>query len=96
MGPLFLSNDQETPCPEKHEHDRRSEVAHHVIGKLFPQGRDIVLEYHMAYHPMLLQETSCLFQMLVPTRHISVNRCCLVWISLINLVLNTGVGFQLC
>jgi len=28
--PLFLSNNKETPCPEKHEHDRRSEVMHHV------------------------------------------------------------------
>jgi hypothetical protein len=40
MGPLFLSNDQETPCPERHKHDRRSEVVHHRTGKLFPQGND--------------------------------------------------------
>jgi hypothetical protein len=36
--PLFLSNDQETPCPERHEHNRRSEVVHHLTVKLFPQG----------------------------------------------------------
>jgi hypothetical protein len=33
---LFLSNDQETPCPERHEHDWRSEVVCHLTGKLFP------------------------------------------------------------
>jgi hypothetical protein len=31
--PLFLSNDQETPCSERHEHNL-------VTGKLFPQGHD--------------------------------------------------------
>jgi hypothetical protein len=36
--PLLLSNDQETPCPERHEH-KRSEMMHDVTGKLFPQGR---------------------------------------------------------
>jgi hypothetical protein len=36
---LFLSNDQETTSyPEIHEHDGRSEVVHHLTGKLFPQG----------------------------------------------------------
>jgi hypothetical protein len=33
--PLFLSNDQETPCPEKHEHEGRSEVMHHLSGKMY-------------------------------------------------------------
>jgi hypothetical protein len=34
--PLFLLNDQETPCPERHEHDGRIEVVHHLTGKLLP------------------------------------------------------------
>jgi hypothetical protein len=36
---LFLFNDQETRCPERHEHDR-SEVVHRRTGNLFPQGHD--------------------------------------------------------
>jgi hypothetical protein len=40
MDPLFLSNDQEIPCPERHECDRRSEMVHHLIGKLLPQVHD--------------------------------------------------------
>jgi hypothetical protein len=40
MGPLFLFNDQETPCSEGHKQDRRIEVVHHVTVKLFPQGHD--------------------------------------------------------
>jgi hypothetical protein len=39
MVPLFLPNDQETPCPEKHEHDGRW-VVYHLTVKLFPQGHD--------------------------------------------------------
>jgi hypothetical protein len=35
LGPLFLSNGQKTPCPEGHEHGGRSEVVHHLTGKLF-------------------------------------------------------------
>jgi hypothetical protein len=31
---LFLSNDQETTCPERHDPDGRGEVVHHVTGKL--------------------------------------------------------------
>jgi hypothetical protein len=38
--PLFLSNDQEASCPERHEHDGRSGVVHHVTGKPFPQEHD--------------------------------------------------------
>jgi len=34
--PLFLPNDQETPCPGRHEYDGRCEVMHHLIGTLFP------------------------------------------------------------
>jgi len=34
--PLFLSNDQETPCPERHKHDGKSEVVHRLTGKLCP------------------------------------------------------------
>jgi hypothetical protein len=37
----FLSNDQETLCPERHKHDSRNEVVHNLTGKLFPQGHDI-------------------------------------------------------
>jgi hypothetical protein len=40
-APLFLSNDQELACPERHEHGRRSEVVCHLMGKLFPQGYDV-------------------------------------------------------
>jgi hypothetical protein len=40
MGPLFLSIDQETSCPERHKYDRRTEVRHRVSGRLFPQGHD--------------------------------------------------------
>jgi hypothetical protein len=39
--PFFLSNDQETPSPERYEHNGRNELGHHLTGKLFPQGRDI-------------------------------------------------------
>jgi len=42
MGPLFLSNDQETPCPQRHENDWRSEVVHHLTVKLFLQGHCLV------------------------------------------------------
>jgi len=37
---LFITNDQEIACPEKHEHDGRGEVLHHLTEKLFPQGHD--------------------------------------------------------
>jgi hypothetical protein len=40
MGPLFLPNDQKNLRPERQEHDGRSEVVHHQIGKLLPQGHD--------------------------------------------------------
>jgi hypothetical protein len=36
----FLSNDQETSCPERHKHDSRSEVVQHLTEKLFSQGHD--------------------------------------------------------
>jgi hypothetical protein len=38
--PLFLSNDQETPCPKRHEHNGRSGLVHHLTGKLFSQCHD--------------------------------------------------------
>jgi hypothetical protein len=28
---------QETSCPERQEHERKSEVVHHLTGKLFPR-----------------------------------------------------------
>jgi len=31
--PIFLSNDQENSCPERHEHEGRSGMVHHVTGK---------------------------------------------------------------
>jgi hypothetical protein len=33
--PFFLASDQETPCPERYEHNGISEVVHHLTGKLF-------------------------------------------------------------
>jgi hypothetical protein len=38
--PLFLSNDQKTRCPGRHEHNRLSEVVYDVTRKLFLQGHD--------------------------------------------------------
>jgi hypothetical protein len=35
-----LSSDKERPCPHRCKHGGRSEVVHHVTGKLFPQGHD--------------------------------------------------------
>jgi len=40
LGPLILSNNKETPCPERHEHDGRSGVVHHLTGKIYPQVHD--------------------------------------------------------
>jgi len=40
LDPLFLSNNQEASCPERHEHDGRSEVVYHLTAELFPQGHD--------------------------------------------------------
>jgi hypothetical protein len=37
---FLLSNNQETPSPERHGHGKKSEVVHHVTGKLYPQGHD--------------------------------------------------------
>jgi len=37
--PLFLSNDQEITCPERHT-GQESDVVDHLTGKLFPQGHD--------------------------------------------------------
>jgi hypothetical protein len=34
---LFLSNDQETPCPEGQKRDGRSGMVHHVTGELSPR-----------------------------------------------------------
>jgi len=53
VSPLFLSNGEENPCPERGEHDGCNEVMHHLTGKLFPQEHDIY----------------CTFQTLVPTHH---------------------------
>jgi len=36
--PFFLSNNQETPHPERHEHDGRSEEVHHLGWKTVPTG----------------------------------------------------------
>jgi hypothetical protein len=38
--PLFLYNEQEIPCPERHEYDGIIEALHHLTGKLFPQEHD--------------------------------------------------------
>jgi hypothetical protein len=37
LFPLFLSDDQEAPCPERYENDGRNRVVHHITGKLFPR-----------------------------------------------------------
>jgi hypothetical protein len=37
---LYLSKYEETPCPEWHQHDWRSDEVYHVTLKLFPQGHD--------------------------------------------------------
>jgi len=39
-APVFLSNDQKTLCLERHEHDGRSGVVHHLTGKIYPQVHD--------------------------------------------------------
>jgi len=57
--PSFVSNDQVTSCPERNEHNR-SEVVHHLTGKLFPQGltqRKVSIEslfIHLSQHITLL------------------------------------------
>jgi len=67
-----------------------------VSSKCFMYSFYIVLGHHMEWWLMMLQNTSWLFQMPVPMHHRSVNQCCLVWVHLIKLTSNTGVGFQLC
>jgi hypothetical protein len=37
MGLLSLENDQETPCPERHELDEINEMVPRLNGELFPQ-----------------------------------------------------------
>jgi hypothetical protein len=37
---MFLSNAQETPCPERHEHEGRTTMVHDLTGKLFLQEYD--------------------------------------------------------
>jgi hypothetical protein len=56
---------------------------------------DIALGYHTVWWPVLSQDTSWLFQTLVPMYHRSVNQCFLVQVHLINLASNMDVGFQL-
>jgi hypothetical protein len=36
-APLFLFNNQGSPCTERHEHEGKSVMVLHVAGKLFPQ-----------------------------------------------------------
>jgi hypothetical protein len=40
LGPLFLSNDQDLPSLERHDHGVRSEVVHNPTGKIFWQEYD--------------------------------------------------------
>jgi hypothetical protein len=40
LGPLFLSNDQDPLCLERHDHGVRSEVVHHPTRKIFRQEYD--------------------------------------------------------
>jgi len=53
-------------------------MVQHVTGKLFPQEHD----------------TSCLFQILVPTHYRSVNQSCLVQVHMIKFASNMGIGFS--
>jgi len=62
--------------------------------KCFGYSFGIILGHYMVWWPMLLHNTSCLFQTSVPMHHRTANWCCLVQAYLI--VLNMGVGFQLC
>jgi hypothetical protein len=52
LGPMFLFNAQETPCPERHEHKGRSKVVYDLTGKMFLQ------EYDAKQYPPPLQELS--------------------------------------
>jgi hypothetical protein len=38
--PIFISNDQETPCPERQEHEGTSGVVHRLTGKEFPHEHE--------------------------------------------------------
>jgi hypothetical protein len=40
LAPLLLSNDLEICSPERHKHNGRSKVVHHVTGKLSLQECD--------------------------------------------------------
>jgi hypothetical protein len=40
VDPLFMYNNQETSCLERNERNRRSEVVHHLTGKVFWQRHD--------------------------------------------------------
>jgi hypothetical protein len=40
-GSVFLSNDEETSCQERHEHEGRNKVVQDLTGKLFLQEYDI-------------------------------------------------------
>jgi len=46
--------------------------------------------------PKVSQDTSCLFQTLVPVHHRSINQCCLVWVHLIKFARNSDVELRLC
>jgi len=55
MSPLLLpSNDQNIPCPERHENDGRSEKMHHLTGKLSPQGHDSKQSCHETLQTLVL------------------------------------------
>jgi hypothetical protein len=38
--PHFVSDDQETPCPQRQKNEGTGEMVHHLTGKLFPQVHD--------------------------------------------------------
>jgi hypothetical protein len=57
---LFLSIDEETPCPERHEHNGRSEVVHQSA----PSNWKTVPQEMM--QSMLSQDTSSLFSDVCP------------------------------
>jgi hypothetical protein len=77
--PLFLSNNQETPCPETYEHDRRSEV--------------VVWWYTKQYGGPFCCKTFPVSNKHLSQSITSINQHCLVQVHLITLAFHTSVGF---
>jgi hypothetical protein len=78
-----------------HRDRPRCELAKASV-KCFVYSLTIVRGHRTLWWPTLSQDTSCLFRTLASKHHISVNRCCVVGVHLINLVSNIDIWFQLC